>query len=144
MSEASEEGNQQLDPEGWQVVGSVAMTSSLDEALRTLVRDVVREELRARAPVASAPAQEPHHRDEVYLSTQRAAKIADVHPATIRDWVRRGLLQRHHAGRELRVHSDELHALMSRAKKAPDQVIDLDARADEILSKAKQRRGKSR
>jgi hypothetical protein len=33
---------------------------------------------------------------------------------------------------------------MSRAKKVPEQVIDLDARADEILSKAKQRRGKSR
>jgi excisionase family DNA binding protein len=120
------------------------MTSSLDEALRTLVRDVVREELRAQASATSRDTQETSQQDAVYISTRQAAKIAGVHPATIRDWMHRGLLQEHHAGRELRVHSGELHALMRGAKKAPSQVIDLDARADEILSRAKRRRGNSR
>lgn len=117
--------------------------SGLDSVLRELVRDVVREELRAhaarRCDGAGTSTVESRATDATYVSTAKAAKLADVHPATIRDWVRRGLLQEHRAGRVLRVRCDELHALMDRFKKGTDEVVDLDARADEILSKSKRR-----
>ncbi len=122
------------------------MSDSIDLALRALIRDVVREELRAHATRrsgADAPPTSTATGDVAYVSTRRAAQIADVHPATIRDWVRRGLLQEHRAGRGLRVRCAELHALMDRFKKGTGEVVDLDARADEILSKSRRRATRS-
>jgi excisionase family DNA binding protein len=84
---------------------------SLEEALR----DVFRQELRSivqevRAAVEGSRAKAPD--DESYLSVQRAASVADVHPDTIRKWINSGRLPRHKAGRELRVRRDELHRLL--------------------------------
>lgn len=116
------------------------MHSSFEESLRALVRDAVREELRAHgigpnpaatAPLASSPA---------YVSTQQAAQIAGVHAATIRDWIRRGLLHGHRAGRLLRIDREELVTMMSRTAALPSSSTDLDARAEEILGRRRSRR----
>lgn len=105
------------------------------DALRDVVRNAVREELRAHglAPDASAPVAP--NSTQTYVSTQRAAQIAGVHAATIRDWVHRGLLHGHRAGRLLRIDRAELLAMMHRTATSPAAPVDLDARADEILAR---------
>lgn len=99
-----------------------AVGARLELALRDLLRDVIRDEVRAAireelasvlaaAPVASGGTQE-------YLTTDEAASMARVEPATIREWVRRGDLRRHQAGRELRVRRDELAAFLASGRRS--------------------------
>lgn len=119
------------------------MSTTLEEIFRQLVREVVREEFRAlhgavvNANVQIAPPESES--SEVYVSVRRAAQIAEVHPATIRDWLRKELLHECHAGRELRVELAELHAFMRRSKKSDLDEVDLDARAREILQSPRRR-----
>lgn len=47
-----------------------------------------------------------------YLSVRKAAQVAEVHPDTIRTWVKAGRLANHRAGRELRIRRDELHRFL--------------------------------
>jgi len=42
----------------------------------------------------------------------KAAEMADVHPDTIRGWVKAGELAGHRAGRELRIRRDELRRFL--------------------------------
>jgi excisionase family DNA binding protein len=73
------------------------------------VRQVVREELRA------ALAEVGQRRgDDCFLSIARAAELADVHPDTVRGWVRGRQLPEHRAGRELRVKRSELERHLNR------------------------------
>ena len=68
-----------------------------------------------------------------YLPVAEAAARAAVAPATIRVWMAQGRLGRYHAGRELRVLSSELDALMRTPPEAlgpgrqrtPEQEADL-------------------
>jgi len=68
-----------------------------------------------------------------YLPVADAAARAAVAPATIRVWMAQGRLSRYHAGRELRVMSSELDALMRTPPEAlgpgrrrtPEQEADL-------------------
>lgn len=105
------------------------------DALRDAVRDAVREELRAHGLAAGPVAPAAPSGSSTYVSTRQAAQIAGVHAATIRDWVRRGLLHDHRAGRLLRVDRAELLAMMHRTAASPTAPVDLDARADEILAR---------
>ena len=77
------------------------LADMLGPIVEATVRRVVREEL-ARRPGA----------DE-YLSIARAAQVADVAPATVRDWIAQGKLRRYQAGRELRVRRAELDQFMA-------------------------------
>jgi excisionase family DNA binding protein len=71
--------------------------------LREMIRAIVREEI--RAVIAEAKGDE-------WLSTDAAADVARVAPATIRRWVREHRLGEHRAGRMVRVLRSELEALM--------------------------------
>lgn len=74
--------------------------ASIAAALRALVTEIVREELRRVAA-----------RDQ-YLSTGHAAELADVAPGTIRRWLREGKLRGYRAGRSVRVKLSELEQLL--------------------------------
>lgn len=78
------------------------------EELRTLLREVVREEV--RAALVEAGTTNPD--GDGYLSVQKAADLADVHADTIRAWIRAGRLHGYRAGRELRVLRTELHRFL--------------------------------
>jgi excisionase family DNA binding protein len=71
--------------------------------IERLIRSIVREEL--------AKTQKPAN-DE-YLSVAEAATVARVTPYTIRRWLRRGELTKHHAGTRLLVRRDELDRLLA-------------------------------
>jgi excisionase family DNA binding protein len=76
------------------------------------IREVVRTELRAGlAELRHLLEQRPA--GDRYLSVANAAAHAEVHPDTIRAWLKAGQLPTHHAGRELRVKLSELEAFMA-------------------------------
>jgi excisionase family DNA binding protein len=88
--------------------------SQLDSGDRRLVR----QEVRAAVNEVLAPVLEQVRTgaatDVAYLSVERAAAVAEVHPDTIRAWVKAGRLPEHRAGRELRIRRDELHRFLDR------------------------------
>lgn len=73
--------------------------SKLEELLKELVRQVVREEMKAHED-SSAP-------DE-FLSVKAAAEAIDVAPGTIRRWIREGRVASFGEGRFMRVRRDDL------------------------------------
>lgn len=118
------------------------MSVTFEDTIRAIVREAVREELRAHG-VGSQPATAPASTGTpAFITTMQAAELASVHVATIRDWIQRGLLRGHRAGRLLRVERSELIAMMSSAKSDSPAPVNLDERAEEILAKA--RRGRER
>jgi len=78
------------------------------DELRALLQTAVREGVRA----ALAEARTTRDEEEGYLAIQRAAKFADVHPDTIRVWIKAGRLRGYHAGRELRVLRSDLRRFL--------------------------------
>lgn len=80
------------------------MDSTLEGTLRSLIQDIVREEV-SRAMRGPAPQGE-------YLSTADAARLAAVTQGTVRRWIRARRLAGFGAGRELRVSRAELEQLM--------------------------------
>jgi excisionase family DNA binding protein len=111
-------------------------TEPLLTFLRDLLVDVVSEALRqVLVPQLAPPAAAPSPQAEEYLSTAQAAAIAGVQAATVRRWMKRGLLPRHRAGRLERVRRDELHAYLARVSTPTDGGIDVDAKADAILNR---------
>jgi excisionase family DNA binding protein len=119
------------------------MNSSVDFALRELVRDIVRDELRIavrelsqQPQVPSLPAAEAR-----YLSAHQAAEIAGVTAATIRDWVRKGELRGSRAGRLLRIKNSDLESYLERALEPTKgaQDLDIDARVAEMLEEERTR-----
>ncbi len=108
---------------------------SMAEEIRAIVREEVRAALReALADVGRALTPVPA--EDGYLSVEKAAELAEVHPDTIRGWVKAGRLPRHHAGRELRVRRSELHAFLSAA---PNERATPEVEAAGIL--ARRRKG---
>ena len=94
---------------------------ALMAAIATCVRGVVREEL-ARRPTFA----------DQYISVKAAARRIDVAPATIRDWINRGMLGRYHAGRELRVKVSELEALVARDPQTGGDSVVADATPEDM------------
>lgn len=89
----------------------------LDEPLRALVRDVIREEV--RAALRDHAALDRRNGGAVgaggYLSIARAAAFADVAPGTIRAGIRAGRLPSQRAGRVYRVARADLEAFVARS-----------------------------
>lgn len=79
------------------------MSDPIDTAVRALVQ-ALRDELAKVKPANDSTD---------YLSTAEAARVARVSPGTIRRWVRRGELTKHHAGSRVLVRRDELERLMA-------------------------------
>lgn len=71
----------------------------------SLVRKIVRDELAKRD---LKPAN-----DSDFMSVKEAADRARVSPYTIRRWVKRGELTKHHAGTRVLVKRDELEKLLA-------------------------------
>jgi len=88
---------------------------TIEETIVALVGPVVREAVRAevgrlldeRAPTAEGKG---------LISVKAAAQYADVHPATVRDWIKDGRLQAQNAGRHLKVLFADLERFLSGKK----------------------------
>ena len=102
---------------------------TVDDTLRTIVRDVVRAELASaiesfRAAVRAGLGST----SSGYLTTDQAAERAAVKPATIRQWVRERKLPEYRAGRELRVRTSDLDALLAVPQDDVDRAVVLELR----------------
>lgn len=84
---------------------TVGQGSSHEQALRHVVLDAMRTALAEQRGVTVD--------EDGYLSIAKAARLADVHPDTLRAWIKEGRLPEHRAGRELRVRRSELHRLLA-------------------------------
>ena len=102
------------------------------EELREMLRGIVREEVRAALVEAGTTSPD----GDGYLSVQKAAALTDVHPDTIRAWVRAGRLRGYRAGRELRVLRSELHHFLDAG-----DLVDHRETAEEEAAKILARRG---
>ena len=87
--------------------------------IETQIRSIVRDEL-ARAKAEAAPAE--------FLSARDAAGLIGVAEGTIRRWIREGKIDRHNAGRRVRVLRADLERLLRSGTSANDDSP--EARAD--------------
>lgn len=97
--------------------------SQLDETLRAIVRDVVRDEIRAAFQERTAIDARRNIGQDAgtgYLSIARAASFADVAPGTLRRWIRSGRLPARRAGRVYRIERAALVAFLASAGRAAD------------------------
>jgi excisionase family DNA binding protein len=86
--------------------------TNLEEGLRGLLAELVREEVRRQLVEATKPHE--------YLSAQEAGKVAGVARGTIRRWIREGRLLEHRAGRGVRVRRADLERLMREGRRKYD------------------------
>ena len=89
--------------------------TGIEESLRSIVRDVVREEIRAALDErahASARNSKASRIDDGYLSLSRAAKLADVAPGTLRRWIKEGRIPSQRAGRVYRLSRCDLETFL--------------------------------
>jgi excisionase family DNA binding protein len=112
--------------------GAAPIAATVDEAIRAAVRDAITRELR-NAPSTVAPTTTPVVASE-YVSAARAAEIAGVRAATIREWVSRGRLPSHRAGRLVRVRTDDLHQFLAGSQERKG-VVDIDSRRRRALAR---------
>ncbi len=78
--------------------------SLIREELFELKRDLLAE-IRRTLPVTSATHE--------YLTTDEAADLARVTPATIREWVKAGALTELRAGQKILIKTSEIHAFLA-------------------------------
>ena len=104
------------------------MSPTFEDTLRSIVREVVREELRDARPAALRNAEG----DGGYLSISAAAKFAAVAPGTLRRWIRSGRLPTRRAGRVYRIGRTELVDFLARGGRSAD----VATRARAILTSA--------
>lgn len=109
-----------------------SVAGALDQTLRAIIRDVVREEVRAAlsldATQRNSAARATH--GDGYLSIARAAAFADVAPGTLRRWIRSGRLPVRRAGRVYRIARAELEDFLRRQGRSADVMT----RAREIVN----------
>src|SRR5262249_34795827 len=110
---------------------------------REAVREVVRDELRAFGEKLPTPLAQPNAGPSTtapeFVTIKHAARLVEVHPATIRSWIREGSLGRHWAGSSPRVKLAELYAYLGR-ESGQHVDDDLDDRATAILGGPRRRR----
>lgn len=115
-----------------------ATRASVDAAIRdsvsAAVRDVVREEVRSVLREETRSHADRAGSSDTYLAIVDAAKLAEVHEATIRAWISRGDLPGYRAGRHRRVKRAELERFM--ASRSDGNDLDLDAKAAELAAAA--------
>ncbi len=85
---------------------------SFEETLRLMMREELKSFLRTELLPLLADARCAKQEEDGYLAIQRAAEFADVHPDTIRVWIKAGRLRGYHAGRELRVLRSDLRRFL--------------------------------
>jgi excisionase family DNA binding protein len=98
--------------------------ASVDEAIRAVVRDAITREMRQTVKPTS---QSTLVTSAEYVSADRAAEIAGVRSATVRQWVSGGKLPGHRAGRLLRIRTDDLHRFLSGGRDTTT-VVDIETR----------------
>ncbi|PRP98551.1 helix-turn-helix domain-containing protein [Enhygromyxa salina] len=82
---------------------------TIEDTLRTLLREellAVKQDILAEVR-RSLPSSDPTLE---YLTTEEAAELARVTPATIREWIKTGALRERRAGNKLLIKASELHA----------------------------------
>lgn len=85
--------------------------ASLEDTLRALIReelDALKHDLLAELRHGLPPTRTPNTPE--YLTTDEAAELARVTPATIREWIKSGILRERRAGQKLLIKTTELHA----------------------------------
>lgn len=98
--------------------------------LEDTLRQIVREELAAiRDELKGLAANKDSTSELVYLTTEQAAKIAQVNTDTIRDWVKEKRLRRYGQGR-LRIKATDLYAYLDRLNVAPTSQDEIAARVN--------------
>jgi excisionase family DNA binding protein len=109
----------------------------VDDSLRQLVRDTVRQVLREElVPLTRRNAGALPVGDDGYLSVTKAARLADVAPGTIRAWIRAGRLTAQHAGRVIRISRSELAQFMAGASTGP-RGVETERRAAHLFGQDK-------
>jgi len=104
---------------------------TVDDAIRAAVRDAVASEVQAalaRQPHAAATSS-----DEGFISINRAAQIADTHPATIRAWIRAGKLHAGRTGRHYKVRKADVIKIIEGSQHA-DSTIDFKGQIAAIMA----------
>jgi len=89
----------------------------LEETLRLMIRDLVREEIANYLRAQATPANTDGSGE--WLTLSQAARLAGVHVATVRRWADAGYLQRGGVGRSVRVQRKALEALLASARDKP-------------------------
>lgn len=115
---------------------------TLDVMLKNLIREAVRDEVReaVREVVTSHPPP-PGPSDEELLETDVCAAEAKVRSATVREWIRSGLLPA--GGPPYRVRRGDLKAYLAtrgvkrRQSVAPHRRLDMDALVEEVVRGAR-------
>ncbi len=107
---------------------------TLDEVIRSLLREVLREEMPEllRAALSGQTAQIPTVATSDYLSTKQAAALAGVRAETIRAWIGSGKLKSKRAGRLLRVGRVDFEHFLDQDRHL--STMDTKRRAREILA----------
>lgn len=108
--------------------------STLEEALRSLIRDEVRSAVRDELRTALEVRDLPRNGADTYLSVAKAARVADVAPGTIRAWIRAGRIEPRRAGRVLRVGRADLERFMAGQPSASARA-ETRRRADTMLGR---------
>ena len=117
-------------------------------SIETIFRNIVRTEVGAAIREYVEPrlqelhgqlARDSHRRagvdpDVVFVRVEKAARMVDVRPSTIRDWLRRGYLNRYRSGRLTRVKVSELYEFLARDA-GQAAAVDVDSYADRYLDK---------
>lgn len=96
-------------------MSTASEASALDATIRSIVRDVVREEIRAafdeRARLTTRNANASAG-EGGYLSITRAAALADVAAGTLRRWIKEGRIPVRRAGRVYRIARTDLDSFL--------------------------------
>src|SRR5260370_23890966 len=81
---------------------------TFEETLRAIVREELKNVLRTDLLPQLGDGRCANSEEDRYLSLQKAGEFIDIHPDTIRKWIKEGRLHSYRAGRELRVLRSEL------------------------------------
>ena len=97
----------------------------VEEAIKTVVGEVVRQVLREELRALQSPPEPAQN----LLSLRNASKLVGIRVSTLKQWLRSGALTRYGEGRIVRISKAELLAHL-----APKPVVQVDNRALEQLA----------